>query len=321
MSGLLRVELTRLRWRRAVVLLLLACAVVPALIGAVVAWDTRPVTDAEVADIRATATSEIEDCVQHPRRYGVRPAVAEERCDELVVGWQTGRRDLSLAQERGGSGIGVVAVLTVLLMLAGTTYAGHDWNSGSVSNQLLFRPRRGRVWVAKALAVGLVAAVTAAVVSTAYWLGLWGLMRSRGLPVADGSLGESLALGLRGAAFATAAALGCYALTMLLRSTVATLGVLLALGFASLLLLDPIGVPEPWQPLTNAQAVVQDGAKYWVDVPPACYDGRYTDEPVEGSPCDSERVLPLWRGAAYCGAALVLVGAASVLSFRRRDVP
>ena len=44
----------------------------------------------------------------------------------------------------------LVILLAILMMLAGTTFAGHDWASGSVSNQLLFEPRRPRVWAAKA---------------------------------------------------------------------------------------------------------------------------------------------------------------------------
>ncbi len=41
MRGLL-VELTRLRWRRAVLLLLVAVVVLPALLLATTAWNTRP---------------------------------------------------------------------------------------------------------------------------------------------------------------------------------------------------------------------------------------------------------------------------------------
>ncbi|GGO75185.1 hypothetical protein [Nocardioides deserti] len=318
MRGLVRVELTRLRWRRAVLLLLLACLVVPALIAAATLWDTRPVSEAEKAEIRAASTQEIARCERKPRQYGVRPARAEARCPELVVEWQTARQPLSLARERGGSGIGVAGALTVLLMLAATTFAGHDWNSGSMSNQLLFRPRRGRVWAAKAVAVTGVALLTAVLVSTAYWLTMWAAMRARDLPVADGGLSASLGLGLRGAGLAAAAALGCYALTMLLRSTVATLGVVLAFGFATLVLGDSLPMSGQWEPLDNIAAVLANGTEYYVHVPPSCYDGRYAQGRAE---CDDIRELPLWRGATYYGGAVVLVGAASVLSFRRRDVP
>ena len=40
----LRVELTRLRWRRAVLLLLVAAVVLPALLLAGTAWNSRPIT-------------------------------------------------------------------------------------------------------------------------------------------------------------------------------------------------------------------------------------------------------------------------------------
>ncbi len=36
------------------------------------------------------------------------------------------------------------------MVIAGCTFAGADWSSGSMTNQLLFEPRRGRVWLAKA---------------------------------------------------------------------------------------------------------------------------------------------------------------------------
>ncbi len=43
--------------------------------------------------------------------------------------------------------------------------------------------------------------------------------------------------------------------------------------------------------------------------------------PEDDSECDTERDLSLWAGVGYYGVALVAVGGASVLSFRRRDVP
>ena len=47
MRGLL-VELTRLRWRRAVLLLLVAVVVLPALLLTTTAWNTRPMSEAEI---------------------------------------------------------------------------------------------------------------------------------------------------------------------------------------------------------------------------------------------------------------------------------
>lgn len=316
---LLRVELTRLRWRRAVILLVLLAVAIPAFIGAAQAWSTRPVSDDEIAQVARDHAGEIDRCTERPRQYGMPKGVSEQRCADLVVGWYTGREPLSLAQQRnGGSGMAVVAVLTALLLLAGTTFAGHDWNSGSMSNQLLFEPRRRRVWTAKALAVTAVALVTATVVSAAYWLAMWAVMRARDLPIRDGALADSLAFGLRGAAFAAAAALGGYALTMLLRSTVGTIGVLFAVSVAGGVIVTVLGLSEHWQPQKNVSAIVKNGTTYWVQPPPSC-EGR----PIraDDTECQGERELSAWDGAGYYGTALVLTVGASLVSFRRRDVP
>jgi hypothetical protein len=320
---LLPVELTRLRWRRAVLVLLLAAVILPAVIGIARIWSTRPVSESEIASVTTANAEEISRCADHPQRYGLPKNATEQQCTDQVVGWYTGRESLRLAGERtGGAGMGVVAVLTAVLLLAATTFVGHDWNSGSMSNQLLFEPRRGRIWTAKALAVTLVALVTAVVVSTAYWLGMWATIRARDLPIADGSLTDSLAYGLRGAAFAAAAALGGYALTMLFRSTVATIGVLFVVSVAGGLLIALLGLSEHWQPQKNVAAIVKDGTTYYVDVPDSCFARPgHRRPPEDESECDPERDLSAWTGVGYYGVALAGVMGASVVSFRSRDVP
>jgi hypothetical protein len=317
MTALLRVELTRLRLRRAVLLLLLAAVVVPAIIFGARVWDTRPVSEAEILSANSFAVT---DCQEHPRWFGLTKRTADlEACERAVVDSYGSFEPLSLAAERAGGGIGIVAVLTAILFLLGTTFVGYDWNSGSMSNQLLFEPRRRRVWAAKAIVVTTVAFVTAAVVSTAYWLGVRAVMSMRDLPVAPHGLSDSLGFGLRGAAFAAAAALGGYALTMLFRSTVATIGVLFVVSVAGGMVVSVLGISERWQPPTNVSAIVNNGTTYWVETPSGCSSGQRRVE--EGSSCDSERELGLAGGALYYGLPLLVAGAASVLSFRRRDVP
>ncbi|MBA2953177.1 ABC transporter permease subunit [Nocardioides sp. MAH-18] len=320
MMRLVGVELTRLRWRRAVLALVLLAIVVPALIAASRIWATRPLSQDELDDVASMKAEEVARCVEHPRQYGIPKAHAEEQCEDLVRGWYYGaRQPLSLSRERReGSGIGVVAVLTAFLLLAGTTFVGHDWNTGSMSNQLLFEARRGRVWTAKAVAVTGVALAVSAVVSTAFWLTMWSTMRARDIPMLDGALGDSLAFGLRGALFAAAAALGGYALTMLFRSTVATVGVLFGVALAGGIIISVLGIGDQWQPQKNVSAIVKNGTLYYVQPPPSC-EGRVI-EPGDDE-CLGERELPLWRGATYYGLALVATAGASVVSFRRRDVP
>lgn len=322
-ARLVRVELTRLRWRRAVLALLVLAIVVPALIAASRVWATRPVSEGELDRAAQQAASEIQRCEKRPQQFGVRPAIADTQCEDMIVGWYTGREQLSLASEReGGSGMAVVAVLTAFLLLAGTTFVGHDWNTGSMSNQLLFEARRGRVWLAKGLAVTLAALALATVVSAAYWLTLWATMKARDRPMLDGALTDSLAYGMRGALFATAAALGGYALTMLFRSTVATIGVLFGVSIAGGIILATLGVGEQWQPQKNVSAIVKNGTTYYVDVPDSCYVGaQEMKEPEPNSECDQTRDLSLWHGVAYYGIALGATAGASIASFRRRDVP
>ena len=55
------------------------------------------------------------------------------------------------------------------MIIVGTTFAGADWSSGSMSNQLLFEPRRPKVWLAKGAAVLVGTLVASAVILTAFW--------------------------------------------------------------------------------------------------------------------------------------------------------
>ncbi len=110
MRRLFRVELARLRWRRAVILLLLAAVVVPAFIAFSVIWDTRPPSQAELDQVRDNASSEIARCERRPHQFGVRKA---ELCEEQVLSWYTSYQPLRLGQQRHTSGVAVAAVLTL----------------------------------------------------------------------------------------------------------------------------------------------------------------------------------------------------------------
>jgi len=155
------------------------------------------------------------------------------------------------------------------------------------------------------------------VLFSGYWLALWSVARSRDLSASNAILVDCLQDGLRGAVLAAFAALGGYALTMLFRSTVATLGVLFAAAVAGGALIAVLGIDAKYQPQTNLAAVVLDGAEYYVAVPDECY----TQRPPEGDVCAETKVLPAKNGALLLGGLSLLAGTASVLAFRRRDVP
>ena len=326
MGRLLGVELTRLRWRRAVQILVLIAVAVPVVVFAITAWNTRPYSEAEQAEFQAQVERDtssrdtqqsLKDCIADPDGFGVPPgADVQATCEDYILPrpeWYGFRQPLDLTNEReNGSGPVVIALLTVLLVLAGTTFAGHDWNTGSMSNQLLFEPRRGRVWLVKALAVTLVSGVLAAAVLAAYWTGLWVLANARGLDPSGHSVWEGYQQGIRGTALAALATLAAYALTMLFRSTVATLGVLFGLSILAPILLALIAFPnnERWMPHTNIAAVILDGTTY------------YGEMVCSGDTCNSsERELTLAGGSEYLLGLAALSVVPSVLTFRRRDVP
>ena len=329
MRDLVRVELTRLRWRRAVLLLVLAAVVVAAVVLAVTAWNTRPETAADRARVERLVQREsrqpyvqreLRKCLEKPRRHGIDPSGdVQARCERMVLPraeWFGTRPSLDLEQERhGGSGLVVATILAMLMLLLGTTFAGHDWNSGSMSNQLLFEPRRPRVWAAKALAVLVVGLLVSGGVLLAFWGGLWLTSELRGLPLRDGVLGAVGTQAWRMTLLAAFAGVGGYALTMLFRSTVATLGVLFAVSVLAPLLISLVAFPGHQRvlPQNNFVALALDG---------------FTVQDFETSECQQEHRpasctirISAADGGLYSGALLLLVGVPSLLSYRRRDVP
>ncbi len=115
-----------------------------------------------------------------------------------------------------------------------------------------------------------------------------------------------------------AAAVGAYAVTMLVRSTVFTLGAMFAVVVGATLILALIGVSEAWFPNKNLSAVIWDGTRYYTNPPDICFTGR---RPPEGVDCADYARLSLWTGARNLAVLLAGAVAASMWAFRRRDVP
>jgi ABC-2 type transport system permease protein len=327
---LLAVELTRLRWRRAVLILLGVSFVVPAIIWAGLMWNTRPVSDADLRQAQqqvdrdlAAMQGEIDRCIQHPRQYGINKdldeAILRGRCEEMMgrpqIDWYLYRPQLDVAQERTNTGGGVITVLIGLVMLIGTTFVGHDWNSGSMSNQLLFEPRRLRIWGAKALIVFVVGLVTSALALAGFWAATAAVAAQRDLVVAPGTWDLIRDSAARGALLAALAGVGAYALTMLFRSTVATLGIMFGVSVGASILIVVIAQEqaERWLPSSNVYAWLFDGYEYWDE---SLCRGGYSGD---GSQCMAH--LSQSAGATYLVAILAVAVLLSLWSFRRRDVP
>ncbi|MET1059869.1 MAG: hypothetical protein ABWX84_09740 [Nocardioides sp.] len=330
---LLTVELTRLRWRRAVVVLLACCVVIPALLLLGLAWGTRPVSGSEiqqakdmVAENNRANQEAYDDCVAHPDDFDIPPGEDPAVICKQYTGvdedyrWYLTRQPLDVAAEREGTGLAVISLLSALTMLIGTTFAGHDWNSGSMSNQLLFEPRRRRVWLAKAAAVFATCLVVSAAVLALWWGAVWLLAGSRDLQASSHAWGRIAASAGRGSLLAAGAAVAGYALTMLFRSTVATLGVMFAVAVAGQAVFVAVlgDAALRWVLPTNIGAFLFNGIDY--------YDGSGSDQCVDvgngAVECGTGMAhLSLAFGSTYLLVLFGVAAALSLWSFQRRDVP
>lgn len=322
MRRLVAVELTRLRWRRAVVFLLAAMVVLPIVIAVVTVLQKAAPGGDVMAEAERMAQEQVENCLNDPEAYfgevppGEDPKALCEESNQPEYFVYDDRLDL--AAENEGSGFGAAVVVGLLAILLGTTFVGHDWNTGSMGNQLLFVPRRLHVWLAKAVAVAIGCFAAAAVGTSTFWMILAARYWTSGEPLPTGALLDGLQQGWRGAAAAAAAGVAGYAITMLSRSTVFTLGLLFGVSVAGGIVIG-LFVDDPgWvDPTVNIDAVISDGTTYYVDIPESCYNGGDFDTPE----CRSDRHRGLGEGLIYLGALGAVIVTGSTLSFRRRDVP
>ena len=164
-------------------------------------------------------------------------------------------------------------------------------------------------------ALALVAAGVAAVVQVGFWLAMTALARSRDLPVPDEVWDRLPGLIGRGVLLVAGAALLGYSLTMLFRSTVATLGIVFAVAVAGTLVIAALplgGDNERWMVQTNLLAFVQNGTDYY---------NSQTQVTCNGPECTGMSRLSLAGAAVYLGTLLAASMALGLATFRRRDVP
>jgi hypothetical protein len=321
---LLRVELTRFRSRRAIALTLLAAVAFAAVMVGTTIYETRAVSSGELARAEQLAAQEADSryvvrelrrCAEEPERIFGAGATAED-CRSMIprAEWFLDRAALTLEAELDDSGIALLYLLLGVATIVGTTFAGADWASGSMGNQLLFEPRRAKVWLTKAMAVVLGVALFATALLAAYWAALAGVAAMRDIPISTDVVTEIWQTGARGVALAAAAALGAFSLTMLFRNTVGTLGLLLGYAVAgeALAATLPITKMSQWALSSNIQAWLSNGAEV--------YDDSLCQE-LTGESCTPTYLLTLQHAAAYLGVLLALAVVASLVAFRRRDVP
>jgi hypothetical protein len=322
---LLSVELNRFRSRRAIALLVLAAAVLAVVLAGVTAWDTRPLSKADRTDAAAQADlqgekpeiqSEVRACEAAPQDF-LGPSATAAQCRRALVPGPEAyypRDPISLRKALSTSGLGLplAVVVTSLMVIAGCTFVGADWASGSLTNQLLFVPRRSQVWLAKAGAVTISAGLVALVVISAFWLILGVVAQARGVHLPARDVTHVAWHVLRATVLTMGAALGAFALTMVFRHTVATLALLFvySLGGEIVVNLLPFDGAGRWSVGNNALG--------WLATRYHYFDASISCTP--GERCSSTQAMTHLESGTFLGVLLVIAVAVSLVWFTRRDV-
>jgi ABC-2 type transport system permease protein len=324
-TGLVQVEVTRYRWRRTIMLLVLAAIVLSGVFAARTAWDTRPISAEDRATARAQAEieanqestqAELKRCQENPDEYLGQGGTIQACAQQILprTEWYLDRDPLRIVPVIRNQGVSVALLVIVLLVLAGATFAGSDWASGSIGTQLLFEARRTRLWAAKALAVALASLVCGAVALAVFWVPVWLVALQRDIPIPAQAEHQLIWHLVRVLVLASLAPVLGYALTMLFRHTGATVGVLFGASVAAEILLSllPFSGAGRLSPSHNAFAWLLGSTQY--------FDPTLTCS-VTSSDCNQLSTLHMWPAGALMGGVLLVALALSLWSFRRRDLP
>ncbi len=326
----LRVELLRLRSRRAVWVLLILAAVACVVVVGFSIKNASPPSAAARASAQAAVDQQIADPAFQQQlaacQNGTDPSFGEGfDCEQLKpqVEWYLGWSPPDFVHDFGFLLLAVTLMLSLTMAVIGVTFAGAEWSTGTIGTQLLFQPRRSLVYGSKgsalilaALAVGVLGALLAWAGS--YWAAAkWGTTAlvepgpGDSGPVAI-TAGVLVGRAARAVVLIVGAGVGGYALAMLFRSSLAAIGLIAGYGLVAETVLHglwPGG--ESWLLSTRLLAFLQ-GPYEIVRYPESCN---------LGGPCDPVVTsISVTAGGVYLGVLLLAVVVASLLLFRRRDV-
>lgn len=320
---LVLVELNRFVSRRAIAVIALATVVLAVVFIGATAWNTRPLSQADRTDAAAQANlegqrdelqQEVRACRADPDGYLGPSARADECVDALVPTAESyyPREELDLRNVLDEEGIGLALLVIGLIVVSGSTFAGADWSSRSMANQLVFVPRRTRVWLAKAAAVVVGSGLITLVVLSGFWLGLALVTESRGISTSSADVGQLMLHVVRAVGLGMAAGLGAFALTMIFRHTVATLALLFvyAVGGEILVNLLPLNGVGRWSVGNNAVGWLAEHHEY--------YDPSITC--AGAGDCSTTQVMSHLEAGTFLGVLLAISVVLSLVWFNRRDV-
>lgn len=329
MNRLLRVEITRLTWRKVPLLSFVALLVIVLLTLTAThlqARDSRPGSqayqeavewyEADKADYEENDDEYLADCleIEAQDREELNDPAIDYDCEMSGPGSlddyinTLGKLEPQIGDLLGG----LTSIFLLVPLLVGASATAAEYSHKTMGTWLTFEPRRTRVYVSKLLAVAIVSAPLIVLMLAITTVGMFGVYQLNGLPTEITVQGWSDLI-WRGARItllsAMAAATGAAAGT-LLRRTSLVLGLVLVYAIAGEGLIQGL-LPALTPTLlgSNIRAFAENGWQWYTY--DCDFDGRCTDVTNTMSMLQGGTVLAVF-------ATVVIVG--SWLLFRRRDV-
>lgn len=313
---LLGVEFSRLRSRRIVKVLAVVAFLAIAGAVALIAREALPPSAADLAAAERAVQRDVEACRDEEAEQQKNDPGADFGCDdmaeqgaEMYLGYTEFSFRDSAPAILGGAAIG----LGLGAFLIGASYLGADISTRTLNTQLLFEPRRTRMFVTKVSGLSAGMAVFGILGLGLVAAGLYGIAwRWGSLAKLTPGFWQSLGLaGLRGLAVVIGAAVGGMALAALLRHTAAALGVLAAYAvIGEFVIRSVFERSQRWLFTNNLLAWLYDGHETSIWHCPK-YGGECTEQKIQ---------LTVTQGGLYVGGLLLAAALLAWLAFRRRDV-
>ncbi|MEO6143358.1 MAG: ABC transporter permease [Dermatophilaceae bacterium] len=328
MMRLTTVELRRLFSRRITTVALLGALVVTGLMMFGTFQEAKPLSGAELAsqqvqleqaqkDWAANGEQQVKDCLAQQAEAQKTDPKALFGCDHMeptAANW--GKPQAKFAELMPSALLAASYLLTFVGFVIGASFVAAEFSSGSMANWLTFEPRRMRVYASKLAAAGLGLIPATVALLGLLTAGVWLIIRHFSPTVGTsakvwGDLGE---MGARSLALALAATVTGAAIGVLLRRTVAVLGI--AVGYLVLVegvFAQALQGARPWLLQLNVNGWLQHGASYFVESCKTDAQGGYNCQGIE-------KVLSFAHSSAYLGLLVVVAVGLAALVFRRRDV-
>lgn len=328
MMRLTKVELRRLFSRRLTTIALLGALILTGLMLFGAFEQAKPLSGPEMTSQRASfdsahkdweanGTQQVQDCLNAQTDAQKTDPKANLGCNQMEPKWENwGKPQAKFAEMMPNTLIGGSYLLTFVGFVVGASFVGAEFGSGSMANWLTFEPRRMRVYASKLAAAGLGLIPATVALLGLLTAGVWLIVRHFSPTVVTtakvwGDLGE---MGARSLALTLAATVTGAAIGVLLRRTVAVLGI--AIGYLVLVegvFGQALQGARPWLLQLNVTAWLQHDATYYINSCTTDARGGYSCQGVE-------KVLSFGHGSAYLGLLVVFAVGLAALVFRRRDV-